>query len=156
VLIPKIIQMTYPDLSADETEQVRQQDVADSVLKNSDIEIKETGGKQFIRDAGRFINIDDLSIDLIDTINPFQKAFEIISKSVTKGVFKSIKDAIESTRITITEEEVKYYYPKAVEFKKTTGKDPNINAINPMERKMAEAVIYLKNLKRKQGATVGQ
>jgi hypothetical protein len=33
--------------------------------------------------AKKFINIDDLSIDLIDTINPFQEAFEILSKNVT-------------------------------------------------------------------------
>jgi hypothetical protein len=33
--------------------------------------------------ANKFINIDELSIDLIDTINPFQAAFEILSKNVT-------------------------------------------------------------------------
>jgi hypothetical protein len=33
--------------------------------------------------ANKFINIDELNIDLIDSINPFQQAFEILSKSVT-------------------------------------------------------------------------
>ena len=32
--------------------------------------------------ADKFVNIDDLHIDLIDQINPFQRAFEILSKSV--------------------------------------------------------------------------
>ena len=31
--------------------------------------------------AGSFVNIDDIHIDLIDQVNPFQKAFEILSKS---------------------------------------------------------------------------
>ena len=38
--------------------------------------------------AGKFVNIDDIHIDLIDQVNPFQKAFEILSKSVTTYVFK--------------------------------------------------------------------
>ena len=46
-------------------------------------EIKEEGDKKFIRMADKFINIEDLNIDLIDSVNPFQKAFEILSKSVT-------------------------------------------------------------------------
>ena len=81
VLIPKIIQVKYPELTADEVEEVRQYVVVDSVIKNS--EVKESGDKRFIRMADQFVNIDDLHIDLIDTINPFQKAFEILSKSVT-------------------------------------------------------------------------
>ena len=60
-------------------EEVRQYVVVDSVVKNG--EIKETGDQRFIRMTGKFINIDELNIDLIDTINPFQQAFEILSKS---------------------------------------------------------------------------
>ena len=81
VLIPKIIREVYPDLNEEEVEAVRQHVVVDSVIKNSVIE--EQGGRKFIRMAGSFVNIDDIHIDLIDTINPFQKAFEILSKSVT-------------------------------------------------------------------------
>ena len=97
VLIPKIIKIKYPDLSDKEIEEVRQHVVVDSVIKNG--EIKETGGKRFIRMAGSFVDIDDIHIDLIDKINPFQKAFEILSKSVTAKVLKVIQDHIEATRI---------------------------------------------------------
>ena len=41
--------------------------------------------------AGKFVNINELHIDLIDQVNPFQKAFEILSKSVTKQVLKVIQ-----------------------------------------------------------------
>ena len=77
VLIPKIIKETYPDLDDDEVESIRQHVVVDSVIKNGTIE--EQGDKRFIRMADSFVNIDDIHIDLIDTINPFQKAFEILS-----------------------------------------------------------------------------
>ena len=58
--------MKYPELSEEEVEEVRQHVVVDSVVKNG--EIKETGDKRFIRMAGTFVNIDDLHIDLIDSV----------------------------------------------------------------------------------------
>ncbi|MFK2477407.1 DEAD/DEAH box helicase [Bacteroides fragilis] len=100
VLIPKIIREVYPDLNEEEVEAVRQHVVVDSVIKNSVIE--EQGGRKFIRMAGSFVNIDDIHIDLIDTINPFQKAFEILSKSVTAQVLRLINEHIQSTKIEMT------------------------------------------------------
>ncbi|MBN7817648.1 DEAD/DEAH box helicase [Algoriphagus pacificus] len=151
VLIPKIIQVRYPDLSADEVEEVRQQVVVDSVIKNG--EVKETGDKRFIRMANTFVNIDDLHIDLIDQVNPFQKAFEILSKSVTTKVLKVIQETIEATRISISEEEVLLLYPKIKEFITMYGKKPNINSGDPLERRMAEAIIYINEQRRKHAAS---
>ncbi|WP_339757526.1 DEAD/DEAH box helicase [Algoriphagus aquimarinus] len=151
VLIPKIIQVRYPDLSAEEVEEVRQQVVVDSVIKNG--EIKETGDKRFIRMANTFVNIDDLHIDLIDQVNPFQKAFEILSKSVTTKVLKVIQETIEATRISISEEEVLLLYPKIKEFIAMYGKKPNINSGDPLERRMAEAIIYINEQRRKHAAS---
>ncbi len=147
VMIPKIIQKKYPDLSVEELEEVRQYVVVDSAIKNG--EIKEIEDKKFVRMAGTFVNIDDLNIDLIDRINPFQKAFEILSKSVTVSTLKTIKDTIELTRIQMTEDEAKVLWPKIKTFVKTNnGKKPDINSIDPLERRMAEAVIFLQNRKR--------
>jgi len=151
VLIPKIIQVRYPDLSAEEVEEVRQQVVVDSVIKNG--EIKETGDKRFIRMANTFVNIDDLHIDLIDQVNPFQKAFEILSKSVTTKVLKVIQETIEATRISISEEELLLLYPKIKEFIAMYNKKPNLNSGDPLERRMAEAIIYINELKRKKNAS---
>ena len=147
VLIPKIIKETYPDLTDEEVEAVRQHVVVDSVIKNSDIDIQ--GDKRFIRYAGGFVNIDELNIDLIDTINPFQKAFEILSKSVTASVFKAIQETIDATRITMTEEEAIILWPKIVNFKKKTGELPSIQSFDPQERRLAEAIVFLKEQKRK-------
>lgn len=146
IMIPKIIKMKYPELSESEVEEVRQHVVVDSVIKNS--EIKETGDKRFIRMAGKFVNIDELHIDLIDRINPFQQAFEILSKSVTAQVFRVIQEAIEATRIQMTPEEAVLLWPKIKNFVKTNGRQPEINAVDLLERRYAEALVYILNQKR--------
>ena len=109
----------------------------------------------FIRMAGQFVNIDDLHIDLIDRINPFQKAFEILSKDVTPKVLKVIQDVIEATRITMTLEEASLLWPKIKDFANTFKKEPSLNSTDPLERRMAEAVIYLKQENRKRTANNG-
>ena len=147
VLIPKIIQIKYPELSEEEIEEIRQYVVVDSVIKGG--EIKEVGDKRFIRMAGQFVNIDDLHIDLIDRINPFQKAFEILSKDVTTKVLKVIQDVIEATRIQMTLEEALILWPKINDFVKTFKKEPGLQSNDPLERRMAEGIIFLKEQKRK-------
>ncbi|MDX8377105.1 MAG: DEAD/DEAH box helicase [Mariprofundales bacterium] len=153
VLIPKIIRIKYPDLSNDEIEEVRQHVVIDAVIKNG--EIKDVGDKRFIRMAGSFIDIDDIHIDLIDRINPFQKAFEILSKSVTKNVLKVIQDHIAATRITMDNEEAIILWSKIKEFQILYNRAPNLKSNDPLEKRMAECIIYLKEEKRKKAAKNG-
>jgi hypothetical protein len=149
ILIPKIISTKYPDLSETQAEELRQYVVCDSVLRGSKIE--ETGDKRFIRMADKFINLDDLHIDLIDCINPFQKAFEILSKTVTANVFKSIMDCIAATRIQMTEEEAILLWPKINQFVKDFKKEPSFDASDPLEKRLAEALIYLRHQRREKG-----
>lgn len=154
VLIPKIIREIYPDLSEDDVEAVRQNVVVDSVIKNSTIE--EQGNKKFIRMAGSFVNIDDIHIDLIDRINPFQKAFEILGKSITTQVLKLIDEHIQSTKIEMTEEEAILLWPKIKEWvKNNNGEQPNIQAFDHKEKRMAEALVFLRELKRKRALENG-
>ena len=147
VLIPKIIKETYPELSEDEIEEVRQHIVVDSVVKNGTIE--EQGNRKFIKMADTFVNIDDIHIDLIDSVNPFQKAFEILSKSVTTKVLRTIQETIDASRIQMTEDEAIILWPKIKAWKQKTGKNPDIKSLDPKEKRMAEAVIFIKELKRK-------
>jgi len=147
VLIPKIICEVYPDLNEEEVEAVRQHVVVDSVIKNGSI--TEQGGKKFIRMAGSFVNIDDIHIDLIDTINPFQKAFEILSKSVTTTVLRTIQDVINLTKIDMTEAEAVLLWPKINEWFKETGEEPDIHSFDARERRLAEGLLFLREEKRK-------
>ena len=147
ILIPKIIQRKYPDLTEAEIEEVRQQVVVDSAISSA--EVTEQGGKKFVRMADKFINIDDLHIDLIDEINPFQKAFEILSKSVTTDVLKLIQESIETTRIQMDFEEAKLLWPKVKVFVHEHGREPDLNASDFNEKRLAECLIYIKQEKRK-------
>lgn len=125
VMIPKIIQTKYPELSHEEVEEIREYVLADSVIKNS--EIKEVGNKRFVRMAGKFVNIEDLHIDLIDRVNPFQKAFEVLSKSVTAKLLKVIQETIDAGRIQMTDEEaVILYRDKIGPFMKKTTDESRI------------------------------
>lgn len=149
VLIPKIIREVYPSLDEAEVEEVRQHVVVDSVVKNG--EIKKVGDRKFVLMAGKFVNINELHIDLIDQVNPFQKAFEILSKSVTKQVLKVIQDAIDTTRLAITGEEARLLWPKINLFvREHDGQRPDIRSHDPLERRMAEALLYMQREVREQ------
>lgn len=145
VLIPKIIRERYPDLNESEVEELRQQVVVDSVIKNG--EVKDVGDRRFIKMADKFVNIDDINIDLIDSVNPFQKAFEILSKSVTTQVLRTIQEAIAATRIDVTEEEAELLWPKIKLFYELRGHKPDINSRNEQEKRMAEVLAYLRRKK---------
>lgn len=147
ILIPRIIEKNYPDESPEDIESLRQQIIATNVIKSS--EIKDTGDRRFIRMADKFINVDEIEVDLIDKVNPFKGAFEIISKTVTKEVLKAIRDTIELTRIEMDEETAMILYPKIKDFSESFKRLPSIDSINPIERELAQAAIFLNNEARK-------
>jgi len=145
-LIPKVIKTIYPELSDDEANALNRVNINTNIIDSTEAQ----ADKRFIRMAGQFVNIDDIHIDLIDQVNPFQRAYEILSKSVTPKVLKVIQDVIETSRIKMTEEEALNYYPdKVSKFMKTYGHVPNIKSTDFNERRMAEAILFLKDLKRR-------
>jgi superfamily II DNA or RNA helicase len=151
VLIPKIIREKYPDLTESQVEEVRQQVIVDSVIKNG--EVRGVGDKRFIKMAEKFVNIDELNINLIDSVNPFQRAFEVMSKSVTPSVLRIIQDQIAATRVEFTEEEALALYPKIKTWVQVNGgKRPNVRSEDPHEKRMAEALLFLQKLKQQRDA----
>ncbi len=145
VLIPKIIRERYPDLDESQVEELRQQVVVDSVIKNG--EVRQVGDKRFIRMSEKFVNIDDININLIDSVNPFQRAFEVISKSVTPSVLRIISDAITATRVEITEEEALAAWPKIQQWAKVNGRKPDVRTEDPVEKRHAEVLLFLQRKK---------
>jgi hypothetical protein len=151
VFIPRVIEQKYPDLTPEELEEVRQAVVAGGVFKSPSISIEEGtkgNGTKFVRMAEKFININELSIDLIESISPFQRAYEIMSKSVTAEVLKTIHSAITAIKIPIQEDEALMLYPKIQEFTREKGHEPNLNSANPMEKRMAEVLSWLRAQRR--------
>jgi hypothetical protein len=153
VLIPKIIREKYPDLDDTQVEELRQQVVVDSVIKNG--EVRQVGDKRFIRMSDKFVNIDDIDINLIDKVNPFQRAFEVLSKSVTPQVLRVIQDTITATRIEMTEEEARLVWPKIIMFTRVNGREPDSRSDDPIEKRFGEALLYLRRMKRHYQAQAG-
>ena len=148
VYVPKVIETKYPDLTPQEVEEVRQHVVANAAFKAS-----SNGGlpelkNNLIKMADKFINVKDLDIDLIDSINPFQLAYEIMSKSVDADVLKRIHGAITARRIQMTDEEAVALWPRIKSFNETHGREPSLVAQNPMERRLAEALEWIRAKKR--------
>ena len=162
-LIPKVIRERYPDLSEGEVEEVRQRVLLDTMIKGNDIvddkgepvdiissdDDQESEGNRLIKIANRFINIDKLSINLIDTINPFQRAYEVLSKSVDAPTLKIIQDTIAEQKFDLTPEQAIMIFkgPLKEYVKEHDGKTPDVNHPDPKVREMAAALQMIKNLK---------
>ena len=143
VLIPKIISTRYPELSNAEIEEVRQHVVMNNAMKQAKIK-EEEGGRKFVLLSNRFINVDDLDINLIDRINPFQEAYEILSKQLTAPTLRVIRDAIQEKRITMTPEEAHRLWGFIRNFIHEYEREPEINPDDANETLLAEALIVLK------------
>lgn len=148
VLIPKVIMTKYPDLTDEEVEEVREHLVADMVIRHS--EKKSENDRRFIKLVDKFINIEELNVDLIDSVNPFQQAFEVLSKNMTPRVLRSIQECIAAFKINMTDDEAIYLWPKINEFCKVTRRQPSLDALDPHEKRLAEALVYLRQVRREQ------
>lgn len=156
VLIPKLIRRKYPDETKEELEFIRQHLVANIAAKTGSITKDESGSDKFITMAGKFINLDDLTIDLIDTINPFQRAFEVISKKMGAEQFRTIRDAMEGLRVEMTDYEAKHLVPKIKEFKARTGRTPEVSSTDKDEKLLGRAWAYLVRRKAEYNASKSQ
>lgn len=162
-LIPKVIRERYPDLSDGEVEEVRQRVLLDTIIKGNDI-VDENGnpistitddgdmpseGNRLIKIANRFINIDKLSINLIDTINPFQRAYEVISKTVDAKTLKVIQDTIAEQKYDMTlEQAITLFKGPLKEYVAShEGRIPSADDPDPKVRELAIAYQKIKNEK---------
>ncbi|WP_412501413.1 DEAD/DEAH box helicase [Shewanella chilikensis] len=183
VALPQVIQTLYPDLTEEEQEQVRQ-GLLQSILINqqgglidgedlpddADIDMGDgdtdeqgedsssgnVAGKQFLKMGEKFICIDNLNIDLIDTVNPFHGAYEILSKQVTAAMLKTIQEAVSATKSQVSEEEAVILWPKIKQFTQENGRHPSLNSSDPIEVRYAEALAFIRKMKQQQMASQGQ
>ncbi len=143
VLIPKIIEEKYPDLTDEECEEVRQRLVLETNTKGAEVEVRNDG-ERFLKVGDRFVNIDEISINMIDAVNPFQRAYAILSKSVTVEVLGTIQNVIESKRIDMDiAEAVTLFKIHVKAYQQKHGKLPEITDPDPFVRRMAQAVAFI-------------
>lgn len=147
-MIPAIIKQIYPDLSGAEVEEVRQQFISQSVIQSA--ERKEgVGQTDFLKMADKFVNIDDLSIDLIDQINPFQRAYEVISREIDAPTLRLIQDYMDGQKMEFSEEELLILYPQIKQFLKENGRHPDKSSNDTYEQRLAYALLQLSQMKLK-------
>lgn len=104
-------------------------------------------GSEFLKVGERFINIEKLNIDLISQINPFQGAYEILSKSVNAPMLKTIQDMVTSNRSGVTKDEAVLLWPNVQEFYSTYGKTPSPQSNDPYERRLGEVLAFVRRMK---------
>ena len=147
-MIPAIIKQIYPDLSGAEVEEVRQQFISQSVVQSA--ERKEgVGQTDFLKMADKFVNIDELSIDLIDQINPFQRAYEVISREIDALTLRLIQDYMDGQKMEFSEEELLILYPQIKQFLNENGRHPDKSSNDTYEQRLAYALLQLSQMKLK-------
>lgn len=154
VMVPKVIMQQEPDLSNSEIEEVRQYVTASMVLGQSSQEVITKGdgdSKKFLRMAEKFVNVDELDINLIDSINPFQRAYEVLSNNIDSSTLRMIQNVIDDRKYEFSEEELVAIFNQIRDFIKENGREPSKESNDELEVRYAYALAKLRVLKAKKG-----
>jgi superfamily II DNA or RNA helicase len=152
VKMGRIVAEKYPGLAEEDHEAIRQRAVAAvNLIQQAKSEIQKDQGdgeptrNTALIDGVRKFSMDvrDLDIDLIDSINPFGSAYAIMGKTVSEGSLRDIADYIAAKKVHMSHEEAKALATRALQFKKENGRLPSITSNDPWEKRMAEGIAYL-------------
>jgi hypothetical protein len=154
----KIIKDKYPELGDDDLEAVRQHAIAALNLTqkakevlNNDSELIARANTALIDGVRKFaMDVRDLDVDWIDSINPFSEAYAILSKAMTEQSLKAMAEVISGKKPNLSLDEARELAKRALKFKKERGRLPDIKAADPWEQRMAEGIAFLARLKAEQ------
>lgn len=141
----KIVRDRYPELSELDQEAIRQQAVAAlnitqqaaKIAANPDAEIK--ANTAFIDGVRQFaMDVRELSIDLIDRVNPFGSAYAILAKSMNEERLQQVSAAIARRNSKLSPEEAKELAQRAARFKQEHQRLPSLTSPDAWERRLAE------------------
>jgi hypothetical protein len=158
VFVRRVIEEKYPNESEEDVEAIRQRVAATMAMASigntentSDSEDEQqVGNSSFVGLVRKFINMNDLSVDLIDSVNPFGHAYEVLSKGLTSELLQKVHGVAATQKIKMTEEEALALWPRIQEFARDNGRPPNFESDIALERRLGEALEWLKNKKREQ------
>lgn len=148
--VGKIVRERHPDLEEDDHEAIRQRVVAAMVFTQQakralvkenpeGIVVGDKLNTAFVEGVRRFaMDVRELDIDLIDSINPFGVAYSILSKAMNEERLRAVQAIVEAKRLTISADEAKELAHRAVRFKTDRDRLPSLTATDPWERRMAE------------------
>ena len=161
----KIVRERYPELSEADQEAVRQHAVAalnitqgaKQFVIRSDQPGAASVNMSLIQGVRKFaINVRDLSIDLIDRINPFDAAYAVLAKAMDEKTLRQVQASIAAKQVSIPYEEARELAQRALQFKRERGRLPDINSPDPWEKRMAEGVAALARHRAQQQAAAGR
>jgi hypothetical protein len=145
VRMGKIIKEKYPELDAEDQETVRQHAIAalnltqQAKLLVAEGESNGSSNTALIDGVRRFaMDVRELDIDLIDSINPFGEAYAILAKTMDEDRLRQVATAITAKRTNLTPDDAKELAFRAVQFKKERGRNPAPDSQDAWERRMAE------------------
>jgi superfamily II DNA or RNA helicase len=150
----KVIRERYPDLPETDHEAIRQravaalnltQKAAQEVRKAQETEAEQAPANTALIDGVRKFTMDvrELDIDLIDSINPFGEAYAILAKTMSEDSLKQVAGIIAGKKVNLKHEEARDLATRAIRFKEERGRLPSITASDPWERRMAEGIAFL-------------
>lgn len=129
-------------------ETVKERDLPDNAkIKNLQTGEVKTADNRFVKVGEKFINVDRLNVDLIREVNPFRDAYEVLSKNVDAPLLKAIQDYVQADRIQMTEDEAAMLWPRINDFVRNNNRLPDKDSDDPLEKRMGEALIYIRNKK---------
>ena len=99
-----------------------------------------TGNTALIDGVRKFVNVRDLDIDLIESINPFDAAYSVLAKAMDEKSLRQVQASIAAKKVSIPRDEAAQLTARARAFKQERGRLPDINAADPWEKRMAEGV----------------
>ena len=151
----KIIKDRYPELDEEDLEAVRQHAIAALNLTqkakeilNNNVELIGRANTALIDGVRKFaMDVRDLDVDWIDSINPFSEAYSIIAKAMTEQSLKVMAEIISSKKPNINLEEARELAKRALKFKKERGRLPDIKSADPWEQRMAQGIAFLARIK---------
>lgn len=170
MVLTDIIETRYENLTAEETESVRQDLAARMNILTLAKREAETGVSEpsaewegprlldaeddlpgapntLLALVRRFINVRELDIDLIDSVNTFREQFEITSKSLDSTLLSNMQSAMVAMRTNMTEDEARTLWPRIKRFRAQEGREPNVHSSDDLEKRMGEALAWMRNRK---------
>jgi hypothetical protein len=148
VRIPKIIRERYPDLTEDDVEAVRQRAVAALTLVQTSVKTEEkvNANLGLLEGVRRFVlHVRELSVDLIDAINPFGEAYAVLSRTLNADTLRQMQEKIAAKKVSIPEDEALALARRALEWQRERGHPAQITSSDAWERRLAEGVAAYRN-----------
>ena len=162
----KIVRERYPDLSDVDQEAIRQHAIAAMTitqqaklaLGQADANGGDTvqGSTALLDGVRKFVNVRELNIDLIDSINPFDAAYAVLAKAMDEKSLRQVQASIAAKKVSIPEDEARELAKRALQFKNERGRLPDINSADAWEKRMAEGVTALARYRAQAKAAQGE